>query len=96
MTHRILGLAGEDALYLQLPREFLRVHGAIAVHEDDERFTLLDLHHEGLHDLVLGDVQRGGGGRRAAVFHVLEDMLGELHALLRQELRGRSARGFHR
>src|SRR5258708_31165517 len=95
MARGDLRLARRDALRVRLARELLGGDLAIAVHQDHERIAVLVFHDERLHHLVLGHAERLRRVRGAAVRQVLEDVLGECHALLREE-RGRGRAGvFH-
>jgi hypothetical protein len=77
-----LGRARLDLLLSDLPREVLRRDLAVAVREDDERLLLLVLHHERLHDLVLGHAELLRRHARAASLLVLVRMLGERDGVL--------------
>uniref|UniRef100_A0A0H2XS49 AMP-binding enzyme domain protein n=1 Tax=Burkholderia orbicola (strain AU 1054) TaxID=331271 RepID=A0A0H2XS49_BURO1 len=91
MAVRDLGLARLDTLRADLPREILRRHGAVAVHQHDQRLRVLVFHHERLHDAVLVDAELARRFAGAAVLDVFVRMLAECDAMTAQQL-GR--RGF--
>jgi len=56
-----------------------------AMHEDDEGFATIGLHHQRLHDLVLGHAELTSRFGGAPMLDVIVDMLGERNAVLAQE-----------
>ena len=67
---------------------------ALMVHEDDERLSLLVLHHQRLHHLVLGHAQRLRRHAGAAMLDVRVRMLGVADVMRPQERgRGRVSHG---
>ena len=60
------------------------------MHQHDERPRALVLHHQRLHDLMLGNAELARRFARAAMLDVIVNMLGERDAMLAQEGGGRS------
>jgi len=80
MPVRHVRFARFDVLPPDCPRELLRRHFEIAVHEHDERRAGVVFHDERLDDGVLVDAEFAGRDAGAAVLLVAIHVLGERHA----------------
>ena len=80
MTVRDLRTARFDLLAPDGPRELLRRHLEIAMHQNDQRSAGMVLHHKRLNHLVLGHAQFTRRRARAAMLFVTVEVFGERHA----------------